>query len=249
MEWSWLRDWWRMAKFRRADRTIPTGQRHRNRGGGNVTTAAFADNVPGRHADGETAELTSEGEPSVRPVRFFVDCPDSAEDGDDDEQSVVDEDEEEDQDGALYSDTELDQQADLDSGAMYDHLYCDCKKCLMMSGDLDPTDGLDSDDSSTSGKQVVVAVCAMSKKSQSKPMKEILTRLQEFEFIRMVVIGEEIILNEPVDRWPLCDCLISFHSKGFPLEKAIQYAQLRQPYVINNLHMQFDIQVGRVVVF
>ncbi|XP_061518346.1 inositol hexakisphosphate and diphosphoinositol-pentakisphosphate kinase isoform X14 [Anopheles gambiae] len=117
----------------------------------------------------------------------------------------------------------------------------------LLYGDLDPTDGLDSDDSSTSGKQVVVAVCAMSKKSQSKPMKEILTRLQEFEYIRMVVIGEEIILNEPVDRWPLCDCLISFHSKGFPLEKAIQYAQLRQPYVINNLHMQFDIQDRRRV--
>ncbi|XP_049549379.1 inositol hexakisphosphate and diphosphoinositol-pentakisphosphate kinase isoform X11 [Anopheles darlingi] len=114
-----------------------------------------------------------------------------------------------------------------------------------MHGDLDITDGLDSDDSSTSGKQVVVAVCAMSKKSQSKPMKEILTRLQEFEYIRMVVIGEEIILHEPVEHWPLCDCLISFHSKGFPLDKAIQYAQLRQPYVINNLHMQFDIQVDR----
>ncbi|XP_049549301.1 uncharacterized protein LOC125960129 isoform X2 [Anopheles darlingi] len=116
-----------------------------------------------------------------------------------------------------------------------------------MHGDLDITDGLDSDDSSTSGKQVVVAVCAMSKKSQSKPMKEILTRLQEFEYIRMVVIGEEIILHEPVEHWPLCDCLISFHSKGFPLDKAIQYAQLRQPYVINNLHMQFDIQDRRRV--
>ncbi|XP_052863899.1 uncharacterized protein LOC128270514 isoform X2 [Anopheles cruzii] len=114
-------------------------------------------------------------------------------------------------------------------------------------GDLEPTDGLDSDESSNSGKQVVVAVCAMSKKSQSKPMKEILTRLQEFEYIRMVVLGEEIILNEPVDRWPQCDCLISFHSKGFPLDKAIQYAQLRQPYVINNLHMQFDIQDRRRV--
>ncbi|XP_058063906.1 inositol hexakisphosphate and diphosphoinositol-pentakisphosphate kinase [Anopheles bellator] len=114
-------------------------------------------------------------------------------------------------------------------------------------GDLEQTDGLDSDESSTSGKQVVVAVCAMSKKSQSKPMKEILTRLQEFEYIRMVVLGEEIILHEPVDRWPQCDCLISFHSKGFPLDKAIQYAQLRQPYVINNLHMQFDIQDRRRV--
>ncbi|XP_035783235.1 inositol hexakisphosphate and diphosphoinositol-pentakisphosphate kinase-like isoform X9 [Anopheles albimanus] len=116
-----------------------------------------------------------------------------------------------------------------------------------MHGDLDITDGLDSDDSSTSGKQVVVAVCAMSKKSQSKPMKEILTRLQEFEYIRMVVIAEEIILHEPVENWPQCDCLISFHSKGFPLDKAIQYAQLRQPYVINNLHMQFDIQDRRRV--
>ncbi|XP_065076619.1 inositol hexakisphosphate and diphosphoinositol-pentakisphosphate kinase 2-like isoform X19 [Ochlerotatus camptorhynchus] len=112
-------------------------------------------------------------------------------------------------------------------------------------GDLESTDGLDSDDSSTTYKQVVVAVCAMSKKSQSKPMKEILTRLQEFEYIRMIVFSEEIILKEPVEKWPLCDCLISFHSKGFPLEKAIQYAQLRQPYVINNLHMQFDIQVDR----
>ncbi|XP_065076620.1 inositol hexakisphosphate and diphosphoinositol-pentakisphosphate kinase 2-like isoform X20 [Ochlerotatus camptorhynchus] len=114
-------------------------------------------------------------------------------------------------------------------------------------GDLESTDGLDSDDSSTTYKQVVVAVCAMSKKSQSKPMKEILTRLQEFEYIRMIVFSEEIILKEPVEKWPLCDCLISFHSKGFPLEKAIQYAQLRQPYVINNLHMQFDIQDRRRV--
>ncbi|XP_055589613.1 inositol hexakisphosphate and diphosphoinositol-pentakisphosphate kinase isoform X2 [Uranotaenia lowii] len=87
----------------------------------------------------------------------------------------------------------------------------------------------------------------MAKKSQSKPMKEILTRLQEFEFIRMIVFSEEVILKEPVEKWPLCDCLISFHSKGFPLEKAIQYAQLRQPYVINNLHMQFDIQDRRRV--
>lgn len=49
--------------------------------------------------------------------------------------------------------------------------------------------------------------------------------------------------QDPVESWPVCDCLISFHSKGFPLEKAIQYAQLRKPYVINNLHMQYDIQV------
>lgn len=52
------------------------------------------------------------------------------------------------------------------------------------------------------------------------------------------------LFQDPVDEWPICDCLISFHSKGFPLEKAIQYALLRKPYVINNLHMQYDIQVN-----
>ena len=46
-----------------------------------------------------------------------------------------------------------------------------------------------------SGKQVVVGVCAMAKKSQSKPMKEILTRLQEFEYLKVVVFDEEVILQ------------------------------------------------------
>lgn len=107
----------------------------------------------------------------------------------------------------------------------------------------------------------------MAKKAQSKPMTEILTRLHEFEYIRMVVFEEDVILKvctlyigrttnkskihfnrlskqDPVENWPICDCLVSFHSKGFPLEKAIQYAQLRKPFVVNNLHMQYDIQVS-----
>ena len=63
----------------------------------------------------------------------------------------------------------------------------------------------------------------MAKKSQSKPMKEILTRLEEFELIRTIIFPEEVILNKPVDQWPICDCLISFHSKGFPLSKASNY--------------------------
>ncbi|XP_024937519.1 inositol hexakisphosphate and diphosphoinositol-pentakisphosphate kinase isoform X2 [Cephus cinctus] len=95
------------------------------------------------------------------------------------------------------------------------------------------------------GKQVLVGVCAMSKKSQSKPMKEILTRLEEFEYIKIVVFPEEVILKEPVEDWPIVDCLISFHSKGFPLDKAIHYANLRNPFIINNLPMQYDIQQDR----
>ncbi|GIY22700.1 hypothetical protein CDAR_203983 [Caerostris darwini] len=97
------------------------------------------------------------------------------------------------------------------------------------------------------GKQVVVGICAMEKKSQSKPMREILTRLEEFEYLRTLVFSEEVILNEPVEKWPLCDCLISFHSKGFPLAKAIDYSDLRKPFNINDLYMQYDIQDRRKV--
>jgi len=63
-------------------------------------------------------------------------------------------------------------------------------------------------------RQIVVGICAMSKKSKSKPMKEILERLCLFKYITVVTLEEEVILNEPVENWPLCDCLISFHSKG-----------------------------------
>ncbi|KAL1422182.1 hypothetical protein MTO96_022393 [Rhipicephalus appendiculatus] len=62
-----------------------------------------------------------------------------------------------------------------------------------------------------------------------------------------VVFPEEVILNEPVEEWPLCDCLVSFHSKGFPLNKAIEYAELRNPFIVNDLFMQYDIQDRRKV--
>ena len=41
--------------------------------------------------------------------------------------------------------------------------------------------------------------------------------------------------------------MIAFHSKGFPLEKTVEYAKLRKPYIINNLEAQFDIQDRRKV--
>ncbi|XP_031658747.1 inositol hexakisphosphate and diphosphoinositol-pentakisphosphate kinase 2 isoform X17 [Oncorhynchus kisutch] len=96
-------------------------------------------------------------------------------------------------------------------------------------------------------RQIVVGICAMSKKSKSKPMKEILERLCLFKYITVVTIEEEVILNEPVDNWPLCDCLISFHSKGFPLDKAVAYEKLRNPFVINDLDLQYYIQDRREV--
>ncbi|KAG8178546.1 hypothetical protein JTE90_015916 [Oedothorax gibbosus] len=112
---------------------------------------------------------------------------------------------------------------------------------------MNDNDRTAEDEEDSSGKQVLVGICAMSKKSQSKPMKEILTRLEEFEYLKTVVFQEEVILNEPVEKWPVCDCLISFHSKGFPLAKAVEYSNLRKPFIINDLFMQYDIQDRRKV--
>ena len=43
--------------------------------------------------------------------------------------------------------------------------------------------------------QVIVGVCAMEKKTLSKPMKEILTRLEEFEYIKTCIFPEKVILE------------------------------------------------------
>uniref|UniRef100_A0A665UK56 Inositol hexakisphosphate and diphosphoinositol-pentakisphosphate kinase n=1 Tax=Echeneis naucrates TaxID=173247 RepID=A0A665UK56_ECHNA len=96
-------------------------------------------------------------------------------------------------------------------------------------------------------RQIVVGICAMMKKSKSKPMTQILERLCKFDYIDVVIFPEEVILEEPVEKWPLCDCLISFHSKGFPLDKAVEYTKLRNPLLINDLNMQYFIQDRREV--
>ncbi|XP_064373823.1 inositol hexakisphosphate and diphosphoinositol-pentakisphosphate kinase 1 isoform X5 [Dromaius novaehollandiae] len=105
----------------------------------------------------------------------------------------------------------------------------------------------DEEEESPPDRQIVVGICAMTKKSKSKPMTQILERLCKFEYITVVIMGEDVILNEPVENWPSCDCLISFHSKGFPLDKAVAYAKLCRPFLINDLDMQYYIQDRREV--
>lgn len=100
----------------------------------------------------------------------------------------------------------------------------------------------EDDDDEEDGGHVKVGVCAMAKKSRSRPMQEILERLVRFKHIETFIFDEDVILNQPVENWPICDCLISFHSKGFPLEKAAQYVELRKPFVINDLKAQYALQ-------
>ena len=62
---------------------------------------------------------------------------------------------------------------------------------------------------------------------------------RSFSFCVCVVVAvgdrDECITQRPITEWPLCHCLISFFSSGFPLEKAEAYIRLRHPFCINNL--------------
>eukprot|EP00111_Clytia_hemisphaerica_P022097 TCONS_00064931-protein len=95
--------------------------------------------------------------------------------------------------------------------------------------------------------KIRVGICAMNKKTYSRPMKEILKRLKRFILLEFIIFTDELVLREPVENWPIVDCLISFYSKGFPLDKAIAYAKLREPLVINDLEIQYQLMDRREV--
>jgi len=94
--------------------------------------------------------------------------------------------------------------------------------------------------------RVRLGICAMDKKARSKPMAEILSRLDEDLFC-VVFFGDDTILNQPIEEWPECNVLIAFFSKGFPLKKAQNYVALRRPFVLNDLDMQETLQDRRKV--
>ncbi|GLT74090.1 hypothetical protein SLA2020_459110 [Shorea laevis] len=93
-------------------------------------------------------------------------------------------------------------------------------------------------------QKITIGVCVMEKKVKcgcevlSAPMGQILDRLKAFGEFEIVHFGDKVILEDPVESWPICDCLIAFFSTGYPLEKAEEYAALRKPFLVNELEPQ-----------
>ena len=94
--------------------------------------------------------------------------------------------------------------------------------------------------------RIRLGICAMDKKARSKPMAEILSRLDETLF-HVIFFGDDMILNKPIEEWPQCEALIAFYSKGYPLHKAKEYAELRNPLILNDLEMQEVLKDRRKV--
>jgi inositol hexakisphosphate/diphosphoinositol-pentakisphosphate kinase len=94
---------------------------------------------------------------------------------------------------------------------------------------------------------LVVGICAMSKKARSAPMTQLLDRLRGDEF-EVIVFDEAQILDRPVEEWPECDALLAFYSNGFPLHKARAYAEIRKPFLFNDLAAQ-ELLLDRAMVY
>lgn len=84
-------------------------------------------------------------------------------------------------------------------------------------------------------------------KARSRPMRDILDKLLSFGEFEVVLFGDQVILEEPIEYWPLCDVLLAFFSKGFPLAKAIDYARLRRPFCVNDLSLQYILLDRRLI--
>jgi hypothetical protein len=64
-----------------------------------------------------------------------------------------------------------------------------------------------------------LGVCAMQSKVNSSPMQSILKRLAKSPDFEIIQFSEDVLLHKPVSSWPTVDCLIAFHSRGYPFEK------------------------------
>jgi inositol hexakisphosphate/diphosphoinositol-pentakisphosphate kinase len=87
-------------------------------------------------------------------------------------------------------------------------------------------------------------------------MRGIVASLRARDAFEVLLFPESVIINSPVEDWPLCDYLLCFESKGFPLEKganlprrsrssttntAVKYVELRRPVTINDVARQTDL--------
>ncbi|EEA06965.1 histidine acid phosphatase [Cryptosporidium muris RN66] len=93
-----------------------------------------------------------------------------------------------------------------------------------------------------------LGICAMANKVSGIPMQNILKLLSQTGDFTIIIFQESMILEVDCIFWPRVDCLIAFHSNGFPLQKVINYVKLFKPVVMNDIKKQKEMR-SRVEIY
>ena len=62
----------------------------------------------------------------------------------------------------------------------------------------------------------------------SANMQSILQRLDAFQEFEILVFADEVILNDPIESWPVVDALVSFFSERFPAGKSARVREAQE---------------------
>lgn len=90
-------------------------------------------------------------------------------------------------------------------------------------------------------ERIKLGICAMEKKVNSKHMQNILKGLEAFVEFELIIFDEKTIFNKEIEDWPVVHSMIIFFSNGFPYSKALNYLNLRKPFLINDFEIQVRI--------
>jgi inositol hexakisphosphate/diphosphoinositol-pentakisphosphate kinase len=102
------------------------------------------------------------------------------------------------------------------------------------------------DDDDDEQRKILVGICARDKKTKAKPMQSILKRFPADQF-EIVMFDDKMVDTMAIEEWPIVDCLISFFSSGFNLEKTQEYISLRKPWTCNDLNTEHVLRDRRSV--
>ena len=54
-------------------------------------------------------------------------------------------------------------------------------------------------------------------------------------FLPYILCFIQLICESDINEWPVCDIFLAWHSSGFPLDKARDYAEKYTPIIFNDL--------------
>mgnify|MGYP003639645601 CR=1 FL=1 len=97
--------------------------------------------------------------------------------------------------------------------------------------------------------KIKLGLCCMDVKAHSSAMRVLVSRITAYGDFEVVEFPDDLKLNKPVSDWPICDCLIAFFSTGFPLDKAIKYAEMYPDMIVLNDLPKQNLFFSRVKVF